>query len=228
MTFALVVAITLLGGAAAISVRRHMRLQAAERAAALQQVADRIGWSYREQVDFRTIPDLKRFELFRQGSGQKLRHVLMSPADEIRGVLFEYSYTVSTGKSSHTVTQTVFYGTCDALDLPSFSLRPEHFFHRVAGILGYQDINFERRPEFSRLFLLRGENEGRIRAVFGDAVLAFFEGHGGCCAAGMGREVLFWRPGKRLDPHEFEAFISEGFDLAGRLLEGCRARRQPG
>jgi hypothetical protein len=222
VVFALVAAIAVLGGVVVVSVHRYVRHQAAERADSLRQVAARLGWTYRDQVDFKTIPDLKRFELFRHGMSPKLRHVLLSPADAIRGVLFEYSYTVSSGNSSHTMTQTVFYGTSDDLNLPSFSLRPEHFFHRVAGMLGYQDINFDGRPEFSRLFLLRGENEARIRAVFGDPVLEFFERHPGCCAAGMNREVLFWRPGKRLEVHELESFINEGYDLAGRLVEGCR------
>jgi hypothetical protein len=216
---ALVIVLTLVtaGIAAAVKLHQVSKRKHAERVAALQAAADRLGWSFREEVDFKAIPDLKRFELFRQGSSPKLRNLMTSPTGEIRAVLFEFAYTVSSGKSSHTVTQTVFYATSDELRLPSFSLRPENFFHRVAGVFGYQDINFERRPEFSRLFLLRGENEAGVRQSFHDGVLEFFEGHAGCCAAGMGREFLFWRPGKRLEPADLEPFIAEGLDIAGRL-----------
>jgi hypothetical protein len=199
-----------------------VRRAAAARGAALRETAARLGWGFQEEVPFTMIPDLDRFELFRLGHSKKLRNLLTSPAGNPRAVLFEYSYTISGGKSQQTHRQTVFYATSDELRLPSFSLRPENFLHRLAGAFGYQDIDLDGRPEFSRMFLLRGEHDAHVRAAFNDAVAEFFEARGGMCAAGVGRELLYWRPGRLAKPDDLETLIADGFELTRRLI-GPRA-----
>ena len=197
---------------------RHAKRVAAERIAALKAVAERTGWVFREEVPFATIPRLDRFELFRQGGRtRKLRNLMTSPEGDVRAVLFEFSYTVSTGKSTHTVAQTVYYATSEALELPEFSVRPENFMHSIATALGYQDIDVEQRPVFSKMFLLRGKDEARVRALFSDGVCEFFEQHDGTCAAGEAHELLYWRAGKLAKPEQIETLVTEGDDLAVRL-----------
>jgi hypothetical protein len=196
---------------AGLAMARRARQQHAE---SMRLAASRLGWGYREEVPLDVVPDLGRFELFGRGTSRQLRHLMTSPADETRAVVFEYSYTVSSGKSTQTYRQTVFYATSDGLALPSFSLRPENFFHRVAAAFGYQDIDLEGHPEFSRLFLLRGDDEAAVRVAFNDRVAAFFERRPGMCAAGCGRELLYWRPGRRVAPEALREFIGEGYELA--------------
>jgi carbonic anhydrase len=221
MEVALILALTAVGIAVVVAVRHHVVKSARERVEAIRAVADRLGWAYRQDVSFEAIPKLDRFELFRQGRDRKLRNLLTSPAGEPRAVLFEYTYTTGSGKSQATHRQTVFYATGTDLRVPSFSLRPEHFFHRIGAVFGMQDINLEQRPEFSRMYVLRGEDEDAVRAMFTDPVAGFFERRAGSCAAGVGREVLFWRPGRLLKPEELEAFIGEGMELASRLGAGA-------
>jgi carbonic anhydrase len=211
MVLAVVVAVAI---AALVAAARR---QEEERVAAIRTAAARMGWSFRPDVEFDALPDLKRFELFRQGHSRNLRNLMTSPPGSIRAVTFEFSYVVSSGKSSSTHTQTVFYATGDELQVPSFSLRPEHFLHRVAAMFGFHDINFDDRPEFSRRFLLRGEDADAVRHAFTHPVTEFFEAHPACCAAGTGHELLFWEPGKRMDPDELETFVAEGYDLASRM-----------
>lgn len=206
------------GALAAVSISRARRLRR-EYTDAMSAEAARLGWGYREEIAFDAIPDLTRFELFRRGHGRKLRHLVTTPPGDPRAVLFEYRYTISSGNSTTTYRQTVYYATGDALRLPSFSLRPENFFHRVGTIFGYQDINFEQRPGFSRMFLLRGDDEAAVRALFTDPVAEFFERNPGVCAAGMGRELLFWRPKRVVRPPQLEAFIREGEAVTARLLD---------
>lgn len=206
-------------GSAIYAVSRAERRRREGRTAELAAAAEQLGWGFRPAVEFRTIPDLDRFELFRTGSQKKLANLMTSPAGTVRAVLFDYAYTVSTGKSSHTARQTVYYATADGLDLPEFSLRPEHFFHRVGGIFGYQDIDLDAHPEFSRLFLLRGSDEPRLQDVFAGAVAQFFELRPGCCAAGTGREVLFWRPNVLATPQALEPLVRDGSELVQRLVQ---------
>jgi hypothetical protein len=211
----LVAASGLMIAGAGMVMARRARQQHAE---SMRLAARRQGWGYREEVPLDAVPDLERFELFGRGTSRQLRHLMTSPADETRAVVFEYSYTVSSGKSTHTYRQTVFYATSDRLALPSFSLRPENFFHRVAAAFGYQDIDLEGHPEFSRLFLLRGDDEAAVRAAFNDRVATFFERRPGMCAAGYGRELLYWRPGRRVAPEALRGFIGEGYELAEHAM----------
>jgi hypothetical protein len=208
-----------IAGAIAVVVQR--RKQQAE---AIRQLAARMGWNFREAVPFSGIPGLDRFELFRQGRRRELHNIMTSPAGDPRLVLFDYSYTTGGGRSQSRHTQTVCYATADRLDVPSFSLRPEHFFHRVAGILGYQDIDLDRHPTFSDAFLLRGDDARAVRDAFSDDVVAFFDRHHGTCAAGAGHELLFWRANRRLPPDAREALIAETVDLVERFTATGRAR----
>jgi hypothetical protein len=195
---------------------------AEQRTAALIAEAERLGWGFKKEVSYDMIPNLDRFELFRTGHSKKLRNLLTSPPGDPRGVVFEYQYTTGAGKSQATHRQSVFYATSADFTLPAFSLRPEHFFHRVAGAFGYQDIDLESRPEFSRMFLLRGDNDSAVRSAFTDDVATFFEQRPRACAAGGGRELLYWRPGKVAKAEDLEAFITDGFDLAARMRESVR------
>ena len=205
-------------GLVAMLILRGVRT-ARERRVALRQAAATLGWTYVEEVSFDAIPDLGRFELFKAGRSQKLNNLMTSPPGDLRAVVFDYSYVTGAGKSQRTNVQTVCYVTSDALDVPGFSLRPENFFHRIAELFGYQDIDFTRRPEFSKLFVLRGDDESRIRAAFDESLLGFFEERPRTCAAGMHGEVLLWRPGAYTPPEGLPGLIRDGDELARPLLQ---------
>lgn len=204
-----------LGGAfyaaATISRRRKERLEA------LRQLATRLGWGFREEVPFESIPGLDRLELFRQGRSRSLSNIMTSPAGDPRVVVFDYRYVTGGGNSRQVHRQTVCYITSDHFTLPAFSLRPEHFFHRIATAFGYGDIDIEHRPGFSYAFLLRGEEAAAVRSSFTDDVVDFFDGREGSCAAGSGRELLFWRPRTQLQAAERQSLIDESLELAGRF-----------
>lgn len=202
-----------LGGAIALAVVRRQR----QRMDGLRELAVRLGWGFREEVPFESIPGLDRLELFRQGRSRTLTSIMTSPAGDPRIVVFDYRYTTGGGNSTQVHRQTICYITSDHLRLPTFSLRPEHFFHRVAAAFGYNDIDLEHRPGFSYAFLLRGEDEVAVRSAFADDVVDFFDRREGSCAAGAGRELLFWRPGRLLPAAEREALIADGRELAGRF-----------
>lgn len=192
---------------------------AARRTAALTALATRIGWGFREDVPFDSIPNLDRFELFTRGHGRKLRNLMTSPQGDPRAVVFDYTFTTGAGKSRQTHRQTVFYATSDRLDLPAFSIRPENVLHRIGELVGFQDIDIEGRPEFSRLFLLRGEQEAAIRACLPDAMLELMEQRPRTCVAALGHELLYWRAGSYAAPDEIESLIAGGLELSTLLAK---------
>ena len=103
------------------------------------------------------------------------------------------------------------------LNLPKFQLRPEHFFDKIGSKLGYQDIDFESHPtavEFSKKYLLRGKDEQTIRALFTDAVLTFFAAHPDkVCVEGSDDQLIWYQPGKIIEPEDIPAFMKEGFEV---------------
>jgi hypothetical protein len=210
---ALVVGVGGLVGGIAWLTRRAQQ----DRIDGLRAAARRLGWGFRDEVPFEAIPDLERFELFRQGRAKKLTNLMTSPGGDPRAVVFDYTYTTGGGKSQQTHRQTVIYAVSDQLRLPTFSLRPQHFLHTIGKAFGYQDIDIEHRPTFSEMFLLRGDNEAAVRAAFNERATEFFEQRRGVCAAGTGRELLYWRAGKRAHPDEIETLMTEGLELARRM-----------
>lgn len=206
-----------IAGGAAVGLVVLVQRKEKERRAAREAMAARLGWTWRGSVPFETVPDLDRFELFTQGRRRTISNLMTSPAGDPRAVVFDYSYTTGGGNSQSRHHQTVLYAVSDALALPTFSVRPQRFVHAIAKVFGYQDIDIEERPVLSDMFVIRGDDEMRVRTVFTGPVADFFEAREGACAAGVEREVLYWRPGWRLGGQDVEAFVSEGLELA-RLL----------
>ena len=124
-------------------------------------------------------------------------------------------FTYQSGKG--TISQTVICFRSSQLSLPDFSMRPEYFFHKIGSKLGSQDIDFESHPtaaEFSKKYLLRGEGEQKIRALFTDKVLTFFAANPDeVCVEGSGDQLILYRDGKIIEPEDIPAFMKEGFEV---------------
>jgi hypothetical protein len=126
----------------------------------------------------------------------------------VKAALFDYQYSVGHGKHRSTFNQSVVYFEPPNLNLPFFSLRPERTFHKIISALGYQDIDFGNRPDFSKQYLLRGPDEQAVRNAFSDAVLSSYETNPGTCTDGGGNQLFIFRQGYRIAPLEAQSFIS--------------------
>jgi len=93
-------------------------------------------------------------------------------AGGIKTAVFDYLYITGSGRSTVRHFQTVVYLEPANLALPYFSLRPEGWMTKVLSAFGYQDIDFGQRPEFSRQYILRGQDEPAIRQTFNESVLS--------------------------------------------------------
>src|SRR5207237_8398116 len=94
-----------------------------------------------------------------------------------KAAVFDYVYVTGYGKNSQTHYQTVVYIEPAKLRVPYFSVRPEGFFTKFLTAFGYQDIDFGQRPEFSKKYVLRGQDEQGIRHTCNDCLLSFFENY---------------------------------------------------
>lgn len=191
-----------------VMMTRHARKLERERTMALKSSATMLGWQFAEEAPFNYLPNLQQFTLFGEGHSKQIKNLMTGETNGVKAALFDYIYTVGSGKHQHTHYQSVAYFEPRHLNIPSFSLRPENVMHKLISALGYQDIDFGHRPTFSSKYLLRGTDEQGIRNIFSDALLGFYEMSEGACTDGGGNQLFIFRPGFRTPPHEAQTFIS--------------------
>ena len=174
-----------------------------------QRVAEELGLPFYPKGDADLLSTLNGFPLFSQGHSRKMKNLLYGQIDDGDVAVFGYRYTTRSGENSATFRQNVVYFRSSDMDLPRFTLRPEHMFHRIGSVMGYQDIDFDSHPNFSKRYLLRGDDENAIRATFTDAILTFFESQNRICIEAGGDQLIFYRTMKRVKPREVVAFLEE-------------------
>ena len=112
-----------------------------DRTPGYQAIAARLNLAFTEKdTDKVVLASHKGFNLFSQGGSKKIKYLLQGwTAQQEPLSIFEYSYTVSTGKSAQTYIQHV-YSVALLQPLPLFRLKPQHFFHSIGKWFGMQDI----------------------------------------------------------------------------------------
>jgi hypothetical protein len=176
-------------------------------------VAETKGFRFSAEADPALLGAVGHFHLLSQGHSRKMTNVIRADVVDVAVSIFDYRYTTGSGKHSQTHLQTVALFEADRLRLPRFALRPEGWFHKVGDFFGYRDIDFDAYPAFSDTYLLRGEDEAQIRELFAPTVLSYYEGHSGLCTEGSGRQLLYYRAGRRIVPEEIEPFLQQGLDI---------------
>jgi len=184
-----------------------------ERTQALQMTASQLGWSFAASVPLNMIAGLERFALFSQGHNREIKNFMYGEASGVKAAVFDYIYVTGSGKHRQTHAQSVVYLEPGYLNVPVFSLRPESFIHKVFTAFGYQDIDFGQRPEFSKQYILRGQDEQAIRQTFNDGLLSFYEAYGGTSTDGGGNQLFVYRGGYRFQPHEIQSYVGLGLNV---------------
>jgi hypothetical protein len=205
----------------AVLIFLFQRKQARERTLAMQAAAQQIGFNFFGNDETRAIS--VRTALFRRGGSRRFRNIMNGSAAGFEVSLFDYSYTISTGKSSSTYTQTV-AAFIQSLPLPVFDLHREGFFDRVGDVFTHSDIDFESNPEFSRLYHLSGDDKDGIGVLFAPALLSFLEGLSPDTSwhfEGSGFTLLLYRGNKTVDPAQLQPFLDETSSLARNFFSAC-------
>ncbi|MFS8902075.1 hypothetical protein NW845_12000 [Synechococcus sp. H60.2] len=192
-----------------------------KRREALEQVARSLGMSFSAELPEGIRSRLLQagFELFERGYDRRFYNSMSKRLiDGTEIGAFDYKYIRSSGKSSSTHRQSVFWAYCEDLRLPHFRLHPEvPLFHDIAKAFCMQDINFESHPQFSRKYLLRGEDEAKVRLRFDPSFLSFLEQHPPCCAEGSGPQLIVWRDGQQVSPEKMADWLRFGEEWVQRL-----------
>lgn len=166
----------------------------------LQSIAQSLHMDFSADDSLQILNLLKDFKLFGIGHSKKIKNLLWEYDIEgdLKSYIFDYQYTVSAGNSHHIHRRTVFFFYSKKLGLPDFRLQPEKFFHRIAGWLGWEDIDFVEHEVFSRQYHLKGNDEELIRDTFTDDVCHYFQFQKNWCVEGLNYFLIVYRNENRL------------------------------
>ena len=190
-----------------------------KRTAALSVVASDLGLEFSATTDDKLLERMQIFSLFNRGHSRKMKNVMKAETETANLTIFDYLYTTGGGNSSRTHTQTVVAMESEALNIPDIKLRPEGFFDRVGSALGLQDIDFESHAEFSKAFVLQGQDEGAVRAFFDTELLDFFTEKQGSYVESVPGVFIFFRGGGRRKPQQIREIMDEGFAVYTALTQ---------
>lgn len=181
--------------------------QARKRRDALAALAGRLGWRFNPAHDRGHDDRYRQFSIFRQGHSRSAYNTLegeITIADRVyRGRMGDFTYKVtrSNGKTTSTTTYRFSYLILHPpfAVLPELRIRPEGVLDKLAGALGFDDIDFES-SEFSRRFHVKCSDKRFAYDVINPRMMEFLlassgfvvEVDGGCCCLSDGRAR--WRP----------------------------------
>jgi hypothetical protein len=188
------------------SIRRRRRTEA------LQRVADELGLNFTPQGTEQLVMELGWCDLFSRGRAKKILNLMRGSSGGRDVAVFDYQHVTGYGKNKRTSRTTVSLLRSEGPPIPRFSLRPKGAWDKISSWFRSADIEFSNRPQFSRSYLLRGENELGIRVLFTEAVLDFLEIHPGPSIDGAGDSLLFFRPGKCVPPADVSQFLADAFE----------------
>jgi hypothetical protein len=219
---AFTVAFIAMGGAAVIGGAVYfVRRAGVKRREALERVARDLRFSFSPGGDSALLSGLGGYHLFSRGHSKRMSNLMRGSRRDDKAAVFDYRYTVGAGKNQRTFRQTACCFDLEGRSLPRFCVQPERAWHKIGALVGYDDIDFDKHPEFSKRYFLRGEDEQGVRRIFGRDLIAFFEMERGLCMEGGSGYLLFYREGKRIEPGKIRDFLEKGL----HVLDLARKKR---
>jgi len=149
----------------------------------------------------------KDLKIFNIGHAKRVRNGFSVNFNNSKIYFFDYNYTVGGGKSSTTYSLTIAVFK-SANNIPQFHLRPEGFLDKISELFGYNDIDFEHRPLFSKKYYLKSNDEIGVRNLFNDMLIEFFESNPNFYAESNNNIIAIYKY-SLLDPKNYSSFIDD-------------------
>lgn len=184
-----------------------------KRREALVALADRLGLSFNPSYDSSHDEEYAHFEIFRRGHSRVAMNTLSGDVilAERRFVIkmgdFRYKITTSSGKSTTTHTYRFSYMILHLpWRVPDLLIRREGIFDKLAGAIGFDDIDFES-AEFSKRFYVKSRDKRFAYDVIHPQMMEFLLARE-MPAVDIERSRLCLSDGRtRWQPEQFERMI---------------------
>jgi hypothetical protein len=186
----------------------------------IREVARSLGFTYRS----RPTPTDRELPvgcyLAKVGFQRTVSNVLeVVDTDELNFILFDFDYTL--GKS--TFSQTIARMRSPLLKLPSLLLFPETIFSKMAVMFGCTDVNFPDSPKFSDKYILRGQDEAALRALFTPALRDALEPLEDLTIEGADDVLFIFRERRLVEPEEIPSRIEEDKRILALFFDAQQA-----
>ena len=191
---------------------RIVKRREKERSLILNALATEIGLDFLPAQDDALLAKMQVFSLFNKGRSPEIKNVMKTKTDNVKMTLFDYAYTTGGGEHSRRVSQTIVTLEHDSLSLPKFTLSPEGLFSKIGAAIGFQDIDFDEHPEFSKSFVLKGEDEPAIRKFFDREKIEFFAQRKESYIETAHSFFIYTRGGRK-KPEQIREFLKEGYSV---------------
>jgi len=194
-----------------------------KRTASIETTAKMLGFTFsKDTVHTCSIASLP-FKLFTTGHSKRIKNVIEQKGNDLSIAHFDYSYSIGTGKNKTSHNQTVTVFQSHKLKLPSFFMGPESFFHRIGDVFGLKDIDFDDQPEFSKSYLLKGNDETAIRSFFDLPLLRFFKNKPGLTIETNNNSLVVYNKSKRVKPDQINEVLKERIEIYTMFLNRSKS-----
>lgn len=183
----------------------------------LKVLAEELGLEYVAKSD--VPPEFKEFKLFSMGSKRKISNLLHGQADGVSISIFDYHYTTGGGKNKRHSTQTVASIRSSELAICDFSIRPEDGLDQIGSMLGFQDIDFDSHPEFSKKYVLQGKSEAAVRSLFQPAILEYFQSKDRLTLEAAPGTIVVYQNRRKAKSNEIKKLMGEVYEVFGMLAD---------
>ena len=182
-----------------------------------EQEAEAMGLNFTQQPADSFMAHYGHFKLFNRGRRRGVSNLIEGDSGDVTLRIFDYKFTTGSGKQTRHHAQTIASLKSSQLNIPSLTIHPEGFLSRVGSKMGFQDIDFDSHPTFSKMFVLKGDNEEAIRNFLTPAALEYFEAHQGISLEASGDTLFFYNPNRRSKPEEIKDLLSRAYEVFGAL-----------
>jgi len=188
-----------------------------ERTEALRRVAETAGLAFEPSANIDAIRSLGDVQLFARGHSKRVTNLMTGRLGDQQMAVFDYQYTIGSGKGQRNTMQTVVLLPSAKGSLPDLQMAPENPLIKLIEAFGYQDIDIESAPEFSRRYILRGADEAAIRAALSPGATSYFAEHEGWTVEVQSGTVAIYRADTRPKPEDMRTFIEDACAAARSL-----------
>ena len=98
-------------------------------------------------------------------------------------------------------------------------MQPEHFFNKIGGYFGIEDIDFEAFPKFSDQYWLKGKDESAIRRSMNSELLHFFTIEKYWSLEGLNYYLIFYSKEKILHGDQLKMLYQKGKQIVEMFSE---------
>ncbi|WP_417223036.1 hypothetical protein [Amphritea sp.] len=181
------------------------------------KIANDLQMSTSDKVDRSFRNRLKPLQRFKRGRHEKFTNILHENRNNMEMVFFECFRGRSGGNTENMprqVREGIFHFTSSDLNLPRFSLHEAEELQQIfVSALGYKDINFDSHPDFSKKYLLNGDDELAVNRLFSEKLICFIERLDGINIEGAGNQLIVYRPYTQIETRKFKQYKQEATQI---------------